>query len=199
MSTTAENTEEVRQRILQAAEERFLTYGYGKTTMAEIAKDSAMSAANLYRYFENKLDIGACLTQQCMAQQLDVQREVVRRPGLPAAKRLEEFVLAKLRYTYESCDCDDKINELVAIITSEKKDIVHQKVLTEQSLVAEILSEGNKSGEFDIDDVLKTAQAVQAATIKFGVPVFMNLYPLDEFEKIAIGVVQLILRGLQKH
>jgi len=199
MATAAENTEEIRQRILQAAENRFRTYGYGKTTMAEIAKDSAMSAANIYRYFENKLDIGTCLAQQCMAQQLDVMREVVRRPGLSAEKRLEEYVLAKLRHTHESCGCEDKINELIAIITRERKEIVHHKVSTEQSLIAEILSAGNKSGEFDIADVLKTSQSVQAATIKFGVPIFMNLYPLDEFEQIAIGVVQLILRGLKKH
>ncbi len=199
MTTAAENTEEIRQRILQAAEERFRVYGYGKTTMAEIAKDSAMSAANLYRYFENKLDIGTFLAQQCMAQQLDILREVVRRPGLTAAKCLEEFVLAKLRFTYDSCLCEDKINELVAIIASEKKEIVHQKMLAEQSLIAEILSEGNKSGEFDIADVLQTSESVQTATVKFGVPIFMNLYPLAKFEKMAIGVVQLLLRGLLKH
>ena len=53
--------EEIQQRILHAAEERFQQYGYNKTTMAEIARDCDMSAANLYRYFENKLAIGAAL------------------------------------------------------------------------------------------------------------------------------------------
>jgi len=199
MSLTAENTDDIRQRILQAAEERFRTYGYGKTTMAEIAKDSAMSAANLYRYFENKLDIGAFLAQQCMAEQLDISREVVQRAGLSSAERLQEFILVKLRYIHDSCACDNKINELVATIVSERKELVHNKEAAEQSLIAEILAEGNRNGEFNIPDVLKTAKSVQSATVKFSVPIFMGLYPLKEFEEMAIDVVQLLLSGLKKH
>ena len=43
--------------ILDAAEARLLHFGYNKTTMAEIAEDAGMSAANLYRYFKNKQEI----------------------------------------------------------------------------------------------------------------------------------------------
>jgi AcrR family transcriptional regulator len=50
---------DARLQILDAAHRRFSAYGFGKTTMAEIADDVGMSAANLYRYFENKLDLGA--------------------------------------------------------------------------------------------------------------------------------------------
>ena len=48
---------DVRSQIIEAANARFKHYGYGKTTMAEIAADSGMSAANLYRYFKNKQEI----------------------------------------------------------------------------------------------------------------------------------------------
>ncbi len=43
-----------REKIMEAAMARFSYYGFGKTTMAEIAKDCGMSAANIYRFFENK-------------------------------------------------------------------------------------------------------------------------------------------------
>ncbi|NOQ82264.1 MAG: TetR family transcriptional regulator, partial [Methylophaga sp.] len=39
---------DTRSQILSATEIRFSQYGYNKTTMAEIAKDCGMSAANLY-------------------------------------------------------------------------------------------------------------------------------------------------------
>ena len=69
MSKTAEQESgQIRTDILDAAEQRLRTYGYGKTTMAEIATDVGMSAANLYRYFENKLDIGAALAQRCFCE-----------------------------------------------------------------------------------------------------------------------------------
>jgi Bacterial regulatory proteins, tetR family. len=43
----ASESEEIRRRILDAAEARFRVYGYRKTTMAEIAEDTDMSAAIL--------------------------------------------------------------------------------------------------------------------------------------------------------
>ena len=52
-----ETLDETARNILDAASERFQHYGYGKTTMSEIAKDCNMSTGNLYRYFPSKLDI----------------------------------------------------------------------------------------------------------------------------------------------
>lgn len=49
--------DEIPENILHAARERSTMYSFNKTTMAEIAKDCDMSAANLYRFYENKLDI----------------------------------------------------------------------------------------------------------------------------------------------
>ncbi|GAV21360.1 bacterial regulatory proteins, TetR family [Mariprofundus micogutta] len=39
-----------KERIVAAARQRFSHYGYGKTTMAEIASDCQMSVGNLYRF-----------------------------------------------------------------------------------------------------------------------------------------------------
>jgi len=43
-----------KERILEAAYQRFLHYGYSKTTMNEIAGDLSMSKALLYYYFPDK-------------------------------------------------------------------------------------------------------------------------------------------------
>ena len=64
-STSTRNTQE---QIMDAAWQRFVLYGYGKTTMAEIAQDCSMSAANLYRFFKSKQDIGAALAGRCMTE-----------------------------------------------------------------------------------------------------------------------------------
>ena len=95
-------SEAIRRQILDAAEARFRVYGYRKTTMAEIAEDADMSAANLYRYFEDKQDIAATCAQRCTSQRLELLREVIRKPGLSASERLESFVLTMLRYTHEA-------------------------------------------------------------------------------------------------
>ena len=198
MFVQADRTEELRGRILEVAEERFRQYGYTKTTMAEIAEDVDMSAANLYRYFRNKQDIAAACADRCMGERITLLREVARRPGLSAAVRLETFVLEMVQHTFEQATNQPKINELVETIARERQDIVHQKNKALQGLIAEILAQGNETGEFEVDDVLTAAHAVYAATAMFGVPIFMSLYTLAEFQSSARAVVEILIRGLRK-
>jgi AcrR family transcriptional regulator len=46
-----------REKILEASYQRFLHYGYSKTTMNEIAGDLSMSKALLYYYFPDKSEL----------------------------------------------------------------------------------------------------------------------------------------------
>lgn len=200
MNTIAptDSPDDTRRKILDAAEARYRVYGYNKTTMVEIASDVGMSAANLYRYFNNKNDISAACAQRCMRSQTDRLREVVRKPGLTANQRLREYVLTSLEHSYENAGDDVKINELVVKILAERKDLVIKKVEAEQALIAEILAQGNKTGEFSIDDVVATARHVKTAVVMFNVPTFMGLYSLGELTDMANGVVDLILSGLNE-
>ncbi len=191
-----ETVDDNRRLILDAAEQRYREVGYGKTTMAEIADDVGMSAANLYRYFENKNEIGCACAKRCMGERVDRLRVVVRKPGLSATDRLREYVQESLTYSYENAGTDQKINELVQKILNERKDLVHDKVEIEMGLIAEILAMGNNSGEFSVEDVLVTSRSIQTAIIMFNVPTFLGLYPFEEFQEMANGVVDLILNGL---
>src|SRR3978361_477427 len=46
-----------KEKILEASHQRFLHYGYSKTTMNEIAGDLSMSKALLYYYFPDKSEL----------------------------------------------------------------------------------------------------------------------------------------------
>ena len=190
------DTEQVRNEILDAAEQRLRTYGYGKTTMAEIAQDVNMSAANLYRYFENKLDIGAALAQRCFATRHTVLQEVVDQPGQSAAEKLEAFILVLLRHTHNQFSEAPRINELVEVILSERRELIEQKLESDFKMIQQILDHGVQCGEFSIDDMQTTTLAVQNAMVKFSVPIFMKMYPLDEFEQHARELTSLLIEGL---
>ncbi len=194
-----ETTEETKSRILSAAEKRFRQYGFNKTTMAEIAKDCGMSAANIYRFYESKQDIVVEIATSCFRETEDSLREVVlRRPGLTASKRVEAFVLQLLHDTHDLHANSPKIYELVEFITMERFDLVNSHIEVKQSLLAEILAEGNKNGEFDVKDIFYTAEMVLKATIMFYFPVFSNIFPAEEMKRFAKGVVDLLLTGLEK-
>jgi len=58
MSTVITDQQDIkREKILEAAHDRFLHYGYSKTTMNEIAGDISMSKALLYYYFPDKSEL----------------------------------------------------------------------------------------------------------------------------------------------
>jgi len=190
--------EHTRAQILEAAQQRFSTYGYGKTTMAEIAKDCNMSAANLYRFFENKHDIGANLSCECLENQLNTLNQIVDQNTHSASARLNEFVLTLLRSIHKQWSDNPHMNELVNSICLERREIVEQHIQKKQELIATLIKEGNRLGEFAVSDPEQTAEAVFASFTLFNVPLMMPLYPLSELERMAREVVQLILTGLKK-
>lgn len=192
--------EETKQQIIEVADKRFRRYGFGKTTMAEIAGDCRMSAANLYRFFKSKGEIGEEICLRCMHAKEAMGREVLHQTGLSAADRLQAFVIAILRYTHELSYDHLHLSELVAFISQERQEIVDRHLNALRSIVAEILAEGNRDGLFDVADIVKSADMVLTAIIYFDYPplVMMGKRPLSELEECAKAVVELIVNGLKK-
>lgn len=189
-------TEEMSEKILDAAEARFRTYGFGKTTMAEIASDIDMSTANLYRYYENKLAIGAAMAGRCFCNREEILTEVVSRKNISESERLEIFVLSMLSYGHSQFSNEPKMSELVNVIVTKLPELVQSKINLDKSFIAKILQQGVDSNEFNISDVDEMSSYVLAAVVKFSSPFFLTLYPIEELERLAKGVVALILNGL---
>jgi AcrR family transcriptional regulator len=188
-------TDSISATILAAAMRRFEQFGYSKTTMAEIAADCDMSAANIYRYFENKLEIGAQLARRCLAEECAALKEVIESDA-SASSRLEGFLLANLRYTYQRWSEQPRINELVEAIARDRTDVVQDHIQFKQELIMRLIEAGNSNGEFAGADPVRTAEAILVAGTVFDVPLFMHLHPLEKFEEMARNVAELILRGL---
>lgn len=191
-------SEEISTQILDAAEARFRTYGYGKTTMAEIASDIDMSTANLYRYFENKLAIGAAMAGRCFCTRSDILNEIVSRSGISESERLQLFVLAMLDYEYGQFNNEPKLLELVDVIVKKHPEMVQREVEGNRKFIATILKQGCECAEFEVEDVDETASYVLASVVKFSSPFFITMYPIEELQRLAKGVVALILNGLVK-
>jgi AcrR family transcriptional regulator len=198
MTESPQQTDQIKAQILVAAQERFRSYGYGKTTMAEIAKDVNMSAANLYRYFQNKQDIAAECAGQCMTQLSTLLDDVINLANLDSSQRLHMYVQTAMRFYYEMMHDVPRLNELIENITSNYPQLIHDKNTKSEQQIALILQQGVDSGEFQIDDIAKSASAVAKATAIFSTPFFMQIYSIEEFEKMAVDVVTLIINGLRK-
>ena len=189
---------EIKTKIMEAAEKLFRQYGFNKTTMAEIAGECGMSAANIYRFYENKKSLATELATCCFKDMEESLREVLNIPNISAAGRLEAFILKTLHNNWERHADQPKVSEIIDFISNEQMEVVYRHKGVKQSLIAEILAEGNQAGEFDVPDIIATAKHILHATVFFDYPLFMLKSPLKELEGSAKGVERLIVRGLEK-
>jgi AcrR family transcriptional regulator len=187
-----------REQILQAAQERFRSYGYGKTTMAEIAADVSMSAANLYRYFSNKQDIAAVCARHCMNELYTLLVAVVEDDALDASDKLRGFVHSALHYQFRMIHDSPRLTELVESIAQNQRQLIYERNLQLEELLSRIISQGVEDGDFMTDDIERSAAALLKASVAFTTPLFMHLYTLEEFDSMAEDVVELLLNGLRK-
>ena len=72
-----------RAAILDAAQGLFRRQSYHTTTLAQIARAAGMSTANLYVYFDSKLDILYAIYEPWMHARLEVLQQKVNRTDLP--------------------------------------------------------------------------------------------------------------------
>jgi ABC-type phosphate transport system substrate-binding protein len=67
-----------------------------------------------------------------------------------------------------------------------------------ESMIAEILAQGNAQKEFALDNVVATAETVFSAFVPFYTPLFMHFYPLPEYERRARATAALVVQGLAR-
>ncbi len=190
--------QQTRQKILDAAEVRFKRYGFTKTTMNEIANDCDMSAANIYRFFKSKSEIVAAMAQAYFNLTETSLREVARRSDLTVPERLEAFTLKALQCTHDLIGNQPKMKEIVEFITDERCDMITCHETVNRSLVAEILAEGNRTGAFDVQNIVTTADAFLHATVLFYCPYLMEFHSFEELEIMVKEIVTLLVKGLEK-
>lgn len=194
--TATKTAGDSRSAILDAAQSRLITYGYHKTTMAEIADDVGMSAANLYRYFANKEEIAAECATRCLNERLERLRAIVDDLELSAAGKLTAYALELVDDSHALAGADSKIGELVATITENRPALLHEKMDVHHELLGRILEQGRRQGDFEFTDLEHRARCFYNALMLFDVPLFVGLLDRPEFENRARGVVDLLLNGL---
>lgn len=186
----------VRGRILEAAGKRFKHYGYGKTSMAEIAADLQMSPGNLYRYFPGKIDIALAIADDHDDVKHAELTKIAEDRAKPALLRLRNIFHADMVLTYQLIEEDPKTFELASIIKTERPTWINSRLARERELLNAVLSEGVESGEFDIEDIAFTSEMLQSAMMKFRYPQLWSNLKLPALEREFDGVTRLLLVGL---
>lgn len=185
-----------RDRILHAAMDRIKHYGFGKTTMAEIAADCCMSPGNIYRFYEAKIDIAEAMARQHYAAIQAELAAIARRKDWPPDKRLREIFFKAMRDSYHLLEQSAKIMEVAEILHRERPLFANEQLAIERVFLMALLEEGAEAGLFAPGDHAFNAEMLQAATMKFSVPQLFSQLTLPKLERELDGVMALLLNGL---
>lgn len=191
-----EHLDDTAKRILKAAGERFLHYGYSKTTMSEIASDCNMSPANLYRYFPSKLDIAEAFVRVLRREQIGRLKEAASEFGLTPPEKLRRVLMTKFRLAYDRWHNNQKAYELSAEILRERPAFAVEWEDAENEILAGVIAEGVMGGCFAAPDPKRLSRIFQDAVFRFTSPAVFHEGEFDVLSAELSEVISLLLDGL---
>ncbi|MEQ8557862.1 MAG: TetR/AcrR family transcriptional regulator [Henriciella sp.] len=188
---------DTRQQILEAAMNRIVHYGYGKTTMSEIAGDCGMSAGNIYRFFASKIDIAEAMARKFNLELYQTYAEIAREDR-PAPERLRRVFEYGLTHSYDAIEKDAKILEVAEVLQEERPLFFNEGLAQERIYLNQILEDGVAAGTFaPITDTTFISEMIQSALMKFRFPQLYSLLTLAKLKRELNGVLDIIIAGLK--
>ncbi|WP_434647763.1 TetR/AcrR family transcriptional regulator [Pseudomonas sp. D1-2] len=187
---------DIRDQIIAAAHEHFSQYGFGKTTVSDLAKAIGFSKAYIYKFFDSKQAIGEAICANCLSTIVAAVEEAINIDGLTATERLRRLVKTLVVTGVNLFFNDRKLYDIAAFSASERwpsSQAYNERI---KSFVLEIIRQGRELGEFERRTPLdETVEAIHLALRPFVNPLLLQ-YNLDFVEEAPTLTTNLILRSL---
>lgn len=152
-----------RSRILEAAVLLYQRLGHRKTTVIDIAHEISMSPANCYRFFRSKQAIKEAVVGGLLEQVIVAAVDASRGDG-SATVRLQAVLQEVERLHNYRFTQDKSLHDLVATAMRENWTSVRPFSEGMDSVVAQVIADGQTVGEFRKGDPMTVARCVLAAT-----------------------------------
>jgi len=185
----------IRDQIIEAANEHFGHYGYGKTTVSDLAKHIGFSKAYIYKFFDSKHAIGEAI---CARQLGNILTEIesglhISRTATEKLRLLAEMLTSLSLQLFFN---DRKIYDIAVHSCIEKWPSSEAYVLRIKEVLADIIMQGREAGEFERKTPLdETCRAIAGAMQPFVSPLMLQ-YNLDDLPRASNEMISLVLRSL---
>jgi len=188
---------ERREQIIQAADQHFRRYGYGKTSVADLAREIGVSSAYIYRFFESKRAIGEAVCVMTTGR-IDAQLHAIAgSTSLAASERLRRLLRCMLDSGVDLLFHERKLHDIVVHAITENWSSVEGHIESMTAAIREVVIAGRESGEFERKTPLdEVCGGILAAAISFAHPMVLQLCDAAELDRKLTDVTSLVLRSL---
>jgi AcrR family transcriptional regulator len=184
-----------REQIIEAADDHFRHYGYGKTTVADLANAIGLSTAYIYKFFESKQAIGEAVCRRCLTR-VATELQAVVDDDKPATERLRRVFLLKARRAAEMFFHERKLHEIVVAAQREQWGSMRAHDESLRAFVERIVREGRETGEFERKTPLdETCNGILLVFQPFQNPILLA-QKLDDLDRDVAAITALVLRSL---
>jgi AcrR family transcriptional regulator len=183
--------------IATVARSHFRRFGYAKTSMKEIAEDCGMSVANLYRYHDGKLAIGAAVAAAEQAALFaECDRAVASAPGDVVAKLLTLFH-ALIDGTRRQIKSTPLLFELGMAVAREQPEH-RQRILLETEVRIAVLAARGDDGAMAAIDAKVAGRLILTASAPFVLPWMLRTQPFGNPRAQVEPLITCLVAGLIK-
>lgn len=185
----------VREQILEAAQEHFSHYGYDKTTVSDLAKAIGFSKAYIYKFFDSKQAIGEAICDKTLSAIVTAVEESVAGASSPTEKFRRMF--KTLTATGASLFFNDrKLHDIAAHSAGEGWPSARAYADRIRQILMDVVREGRETGEFERKTPLdETAHAIFLVVRPYVNPLQLQ-HNLDLIEEAPAQLSNLVLRSL---
>jgi TetR/AcrR family transcriptional regulator len=203
MSTVADQQDIKREKILEAAYQQFLHYGYSKTTMNEIAGALSMSKALLYYYFPDKSQLYIAVTRKLANEYLKNLED-----HISFIDNLKEAFLFQINTHHDFIVNNYNFFDFIRLneqnLPDEIWQIINQIRQSEMDLLGNAITRAASAGAIRpldnprevVDLLLDALQGVRVGTSGFKKNSFPKKEHLDEIHQKRLLLVDIFIRGL---
>jgi AcrR family transcriptional regulator len=186
---------DVRDQIVEAATEYFGLYGYGKTTVSDLAKAIGFSKAYIYKFFDSKQAIGEVIcTNRLSTIRAAVDEAIADVPS--ASERLRRMFKTLVEAGSVLFFRDRKLYDVAATAAGESWPSARAYEDHLKGLVLQIVRDGRELGEFERKTPLdEAANAIYLVMRPYINPLLLQ-HNLDNATEAALHLSSLILRSL---
>ncbi|WP_407159459.1 TetR/AcrR family transcriptional regulator [Bradyrhizobium sp. STM 3557] len=135
-----------RRSILQAAIHLYREIGHKKTTVADIARSSSMSSANIYRFFASKQALEDGVVAELLEEIAKAATEAARAGG-SAVLRLEATLRSIAELNQERSAQDPRLHALLVAAVRQRWPATVHHADRIGGLIRSIIGAGQASGE----------------------------------------------------
>jgi len=203
MSSGSDQQDIKREKILDAAYQRFLHYGYSKTTMNEIASDLSLSKALLYYYFPDKSQLYIAVMRKLAGEYIDnLQNKLNKFENLKEAfvSQIDikhDFIVKNYNFfdffRVNEQNLPDTIWEIITEIHQTEMVLLSAAIKTE--VEKGNIKPVNDPGEI-VDLLLDALHGVSVSAVSHKKVMFPKKEHLDEIHTKRLLLLDIFIKGL---